>query len=367
MLIKNFRRRRQTYTLKMILSWTKKCLLKALSSIPKFHMLKAILQGLATYFPPTYKLGQSIVVRSTGGAISPLYCYSLWLRHLVMAHENELNTWPHVVAEVGPGDSLGVGLSALLSGAEKYWAFDVVEYADIKKNIEIFDHLVKLFKERRDIPDENEFPRAKPYLKSYKFPHQIMTKERLDKVLSNDRIESVRDAILRPGKELSNNIQIAYFVPWNKSTSVREESVDMIYSQAVLEHVDNLAYTYKALHRWLKVGGFMSHQIDFRCHGIAKEWNGHWAYSDFIWRLIRGKLPYLLNRQPHSVHINLLNELGFKIVCDVRITKAPRTEGALSIKRQNLALRFKNMSEEDFTTRGALIQSVKKLNALQTG
>lgn len=32
----------------------------------------------------------------------------------------------------------------------------------------------------------------------------------------------------------------------------------MIFSQAVLEHVDDLEHTYKTLYRWLKKGGIMS-------------------------------------------------------------------------------------------------------------
>jgi hypothetical protein len=86
----------------------------------------------------------------------------------------------------------------------------------------------------------------------------------------------------------------------------------MTYSQAVLEHVDELASTYQELYRWLKPGGFMSHEIDFRCHRTARKWNGHWAYSDSAWKLIRGVWPYLLSRQPHSTHIELLQGLALK-------------------------------------------------------
>jgi hypothetical protein len=60
----------------------------------------------------------------------------------------------------------------------------------------------------------------------------------------------------------------------------------MVFSQAVFEHVVDLRGTYEALRRWLKPGGVMSHQIDFKAHGTAKRWDGHWAYSDFIWKLL---------------------------------------------------------------------------------
>jgi hypothetical protein len=79
-----------------------------------------------------------------------------------MASNNGLNTYPKVVAELGPGDSLGIGLAALVSGAEKYFALDVVEYTNIERNLKIFDELVTLFKNKEDIPGEQEFPEVRP-------------------------------------------------------------------------------------------------------------------------------------------------------------------------------------------------------------
>lgn len=313
--------------------------------------IRPLLAGIATYIPGVY---ERLVSMGTGGTISARYCYSVWLRHLVMAHKNGLSTQPDAVAELGPGDSLGIGLAALISGADKYYAFDVVEYASNKRNIEIFDELVDLFKEKENIPGETEFPEVKPFLESYEFPKHILTDEHLNKALKQDRMEAIRKALSNLGGPNKNKIQISYVVPWNDSRIIREGSVDMIYSQAVLEHVENLSDTYGILYRWLKPGGFMSHQIDFRCHGTAKEWNGHWAYSDLVWKLIKGKRPYLLNRQPHSVHIDFLQGCGFKVVCDIKV------KNTIGIKRKNLSSRFKNLSDDDLTTSGAFIQSLKR-------
>jgi len=312
--------------------------------------IRNLLGGIASYIPALYKLFS----RGTGGTISARYCYSVWLRHLVMAYKNGLLTYPETIAELGPGDSLGIGLAALICGANKYYAFDVVEYASSKRNIEIFDELVDLFKKREKIPDETEFPRVRPLLESYKFPSNILTNERLDKTLKQDRIESIKNALQTLDSRDNNNIQISYFVPYYNSNIIEVESIDMIYSQAVLEHVDNLAYTYEALYRWLKPGGFMSNEIDFTCHGIAKEWNGHWAYSDIVWKLIKGKRSYLINRQPHSFHIDLLRKSGFKIIYD------SRTKNTSGIQRKHLASKFKNISDDDLVTNSAFIQAIKK-------
>lgn len=322
--------------------------IKTLLKVIAIHF--PVLTGIATYIPGLFKFAS----KGTGGTTSARYCYSVWLRHLTMAYKNGLSTQPDAIAELGPGDSLGIGLAALLSGANKYYAFDVVEHASNKGNIEIFDELVDLFKKREKIPDENEFPQVEPYLDHYEFPNHILTEERLIESLRPDRIESIRNALLNLDSMDENNIQISYFVPWYDPKVIKEESIDMIYSQAVLEHVDDLAYTYEVVYRWLKLGGFMSHEIDFRCHGTAKEWNGHWAYSDFVWRLVKGKRQYLLNRLPHSAHINLLQKFGFEVVCDMK------TKDTSGIERKVLASRFKNMIDDDLTTSTAFIQAVKK-------
>ena len=97
----------------------------------------------------------------------------------------------------------------------------------------------------------------------------------------------------------------------------------------------------------------MSHQIDFKCHGTADEWNGHWAYSDCLWRLIKGNRAYLLNREPLSTHIKHLETNGFKISCIIPV----RNNSGLN--RNRLDSRFRNLSDEDLTTSSAHIISVK--------
>jgi len=80
--------------------------------------LKQLIFGMATFVPGIYQLR----AKGTGGTDSARYCYSVWLRHLVMAKRNGLNPYPRIVAELGPGDSLGIGLAALISGCDKYFA-----------------------------------------------------------------------------------------------------------------------------------------------------------------------------------------------------------------------------------------------------
>jgi hypothetical protein len=308
--------------------------------------LRNVALGLASYVPGAFQL----LTEGTKGTDTARYCYSVWLRHLVMAYGNGLSRVPGTVAELGPGDSIGIGLAALISGADDYFALDVVNYANLQRNLDIFDELVKLFKTRAGIPGEEEFPDVKPYLSSYEFPGYVLSDEDMKAALDTKRLEGIRQSISTVNQQGSN---IRYIVPWFDSGNIKKESVDFIFSQAVLEHVDDLPGTYNALYSWLKSSGLMSHQIDFKCHRMAGEWNGHWTYSDFQWKLVRGARPYLINRAPHSEHVRLIGETGFEVTCDVTV-KSPS-----NIRRRKLAPHFKDLSEDDLTTSGAFIQATK--------
>ena len=127
---------------------------------------RSLIVGMATYIPGLRRM----TGRKTGGTISARYCYAVWLRHLSMLHRSALRTTFETVAELGPGDSLGIGLAALLSGAQRYLALDVVRYADSTRNLQIFEELLALFRDHAPIPDEAEFPLVRPLLPSYAFP-----------------------------------------------------------------------------------------------------------------------------------------------------------------------------------------------------
>ena len=99
-------------------------------------------------------------------------------------------------------------------------------------------------------------------------------------------------------KDIENRSGIFFEVsaPWMQSNVVQRHSVDWVFSHSVLEHVDDLAGTYYAIAKWLKLKGYATHLIDFYSHNLTHEWNGHWALSEAVWSVIRGKTPYLLNR-----------------------------------------------------------------------
>jgi SAM-dependent methyltransferase len=271
-----------------------------------------------------------------------------------MVHKNGLNTEFDTVAELGPGDSLGIGLAALLTGSRRYYAFDVVESANLSQNLSILDDLLRLFSRSSAIPHSGiRFSEVKPHLESYDFPNSILTQERLSDAQSPERLQAIREQLSGQPQSETSGLKIRYMVPWHDRYDLAPESVDLVYSQAVLEHVDRLEDSYQAMSRWLKPGGLMSHQIDFRSHGTAKHWNGHWAYPDAIWKLIRGKRPYLISRQPLSAHLDAMRGAGFEIIA---VQRFARNDG---LPREALARRFSELSEKDLETAGAFVQARK--------
>lgn len=315
-------------------------------------ILMRVARGLLTYIPPIERR----IVKFTKGTDSARYCYSVWLRHLAMARASGLPDHPRVVAELGPGDSLGIGVMALLVGASRYVGLDLVEYAHTERNLYILDEMVALLRNRAAIPDDSEFPEVKPYLPSYAFPAAMLTEARLSHCLSDARLSAIRRAVEHVGETMEaagEKIRIEYRAPWFDPAVIRRESIDMVYSQAVLEHVDDLATTYAALAAWLKPGGVASHQVGFVSHGITPEWNGHWTISDPVWKLIRGRRPYLLNREPASTHVRMLRDSGLEIVNEVRVHKPS------DISRARLASRFRSFTDDDLTTKAVFLQAVK--------
>ncbi|MDN7013863.1 class I SAM-dependent methyltransferase [Methanoculleus sp. FWC-SCC3] len=291
------------------------------------------------------KNGQKLV--GTGGSNSARYCYSVWMRHLVSLNQiYGMQQIPAVVAEIGPGDSLGTGFAALLSGSDKYYSLDTVSYCNTQKNIKIFDEIVELFQNKEDIPNEEEFPKINPKLNSYSFPDHLFSDSYLHTMLSDDRIAQIRQNIASVN---SSNGSVYYYAPWCDSSVVQEHSVDFLFSQAVLEHVDDLPLVYNSMKKWLKKDGTIVAIIDFKSHGTSVEWNGHWEYSDLVWKIIRGRAPYLINRSPLSHHLKCLNQTDFELI------HMHRVERYGGIQREKLAERFKNLTESDLSTSGVYL------------
>lgn len=307
---------------------------------------RRLFTGLATFVPGVRTLSE----RSTGGTVSPEYCFQIWLRHLMLAERVQLPTDPHVVAELGPGDSLGTGVAALLTGASTYIAVDLVEYAASTKNVEMVAAISDLLSRRAPVPGIDAL--GPDEVAESRFPSEILDDARVQKVLAPGRVNAIRAAVAQPGTE-HDGVSVSYTAGQGRTFEL-VDLADVVFSQAVLEHVDDLEQVYGASSAILRRGGFASHAIDFKSHHFARGWNGHWTFSDREWGMVRGRRRYAINREPLSTHLRLIEAAGLEIV------NVQRTLRESAIARRDLSARFRSISDEDLRTSSALVQAVKR-------
>jgi len=306
----------------------------------------SVIKGLASYVLPKSMIG----VTGTGGSNSAEYCYSVWLRHLYCLQEKGIiKTVDSIenVAELGPGDSLGIGICSLYTGAKKYYAFDVIKHSNIKHNKYINEEVGKLFEQKTDIPSGSISKNVKPVISNYKFPSSLLP---FDAGYYNERRGYIDKAL---DNQTDSPVHISYVVPWMKSNNLDVPQIDLVFSQAVMEHVIDIDFTYKQMYDWLKPGGIISHQIDFKAHEISKKWNEHWFISESLWKVLMHGRKYAINRLPLSAHIKAIEKAGFIIKNVVPFNQKNEFEGKKPLVP---GVAF---DEQDFCTSSALIQAVK--------
>jgi len=263
--------------------------------------IKPLLYGIYSFLP--FENYLRLKSKKSGGSDNADYCYSIWLRHVKKIQANTSNSCHFdSLLELGPGDSHGIGYCALLCGAKKYYAVDAVASYDKFHNLKIFNQLVVFFQKQIDPDKVITHNRVKPKISDLDFPKDIFSKSFLKKSLNPERLDEIRRNILNGHGDF---IEIIDY----KDISEKEISVELIISQAVMEHVENPDKIYKILSKFLSRSGLMTHIIDFKSHGVCKTKNGHFFISKFLWFLIRGKRDYLLNRYTPSKHKEIISQI----------------------------------------------------------
>ena len=307
---------------------------------------KLLIKSLLTLIPGVY----SMFSRKSSHAKDASYCYSVVLRHLTYLREKNGGVIPQKIVEIGPGGSLGTGVFVLLLGVDSYTAIDAKNHLGLTNHKDILHDLVDMLRRKEPIPSK-KFPNLSPSLDAYQFPEWLEDHLESQNLLSESRIQTLEKLLSdfeKNHEASSNGISIKYKATVDYSKIDPPRAIDWIFSQAVMEHVPAVEYVYKNCMKWLKPNGLMSHQIDYKSHGLAADWNGHWTYSNFIWKLINGNRTYLINRFPHSYHKSLLKKLGFNFLME----KSIKRDSNYALKDMNVDC---NLTEDDVTTSGSFI------------
>jgi hypothetical protein len=308
-------------------------------------------KGMLTWVPGLQK---AFLASSAGGGTgSASYCYGVWMKHLTLLHAAGMREVPRTVVELGPGNSLGTGIATLLSGAQRYVAIDAVPHMRAETNIFVMRELVQLFKLRAARPREG-FPPIDHLLDERLFPSHILDEKRLAASLEPARLDRLDDEIR--AIDLAYSDSMIQYSTWSDLRPVADGEADLLFSHVVMNQVDDLEDVYGRCGKWVKAGGWMSHQLDMTALGTADEWNGHRAYSDLAWKIIAGKRPYFVNREPLATHLELIRANGFDVVELIRGTRPG------GIARDELAPRWNGISDEDLATETAFIIARRRLH-----
>ena len=313
------------------------------------RQLKPVLKGALTWVPGVQRAFYD--TRAAGGTGEVQYCYGVWMKHLALLWRAGMRQIPAMVAEMGPGKSLGCGLAALLSGAERYAALDAVRHASAATTLPLLEPMTALFSNRAPRPPKG-WPDYDDMLDERLFPAQILTDERLSRSLAAPRLAELSEAV-RQLDEKKQHPRLRYGTWRDAANVVVAGEADLVFSHVVLSLVEDHDAFYQCCARWLKPGGWMSHHIDFTTMGVTNEWNGHLQYGEAVWRIIAGQRPFFVNRERLSHYLALMQKYGFEVKSVERFV---RQDG---IQRSALAPRWREISEDDLTCASAFIVAQK--------
>jgi SAM-dependent methyltransferase len=238
-----------------------------------------------------------------------------YVRSIFQAFDAVVGGWlGRRVLECGPGDSLGVGVLALAKGAASYCAIDrfPVSFEPCRESAIFRELLSSLAPEER---------------------------RRVEEVIAVDS----------GGARLAND-RFQYFnsIPLEEaSRRLGKQRFDVVFSNAVLEHVKDVASALRSMRELLAPGGIMAHDVDLRSHQNFERHELHFLeYSPAVWRAMTSNTG-----EPNRVRLpeyrRILEDLGFADV-DIRV-KSRFDPELLRRIRPRLAPPFRALSDDDLS------------------
>lgn len=254
--------------------------------------------------PLPYTRWRSIGIFQHGFMLDPEYALHVFMRHY--AQVQAYLPQRYSVLELGPGDSLATAAIAAAHGADKVWLVDVGPYASL------------------------DIAPYRPLLR---------------------RLECCTHlADCRTMAELLAVTNTMYLTEGLKSLkAIPDDSVDFVFSQAVLEHValDEFAETIHELARVQSSGGVSSHRIDLQdhlAHGLHSL-----RFSRSLWESdLFARSGFYTNRLRASQIVETFERAGFEVMA-----RQDDCWPALPLRRDQLHADFRALSEADLRVRGS--------------
>ena len=225
-------------------------------------------------------LFSSLVLRihpSQCGPSSISYALSLFRKYSTYLSGAALALGETTICEAGPGPSLGVSAMFALAGAKAVTAVDYELWASMDRTLAGLPDLAEaLLSNAHWSPDEAE-------------------------------------AILRRARE--GDVRLAYERQSLESLALPRDSVDFLFSHAVLEHVGDLTAAFRSMARVLSPKGVAVHRVDLRDHGFMAKRNP-WLmlqFPDWLWRACTDGAPGAITRNLFPDYVAAAQEAGLKV------------------------------------------------------
>ena len=282
---------------------------------------KILVKLILSRVPLHYSFWEKLDLFRHGKMDDPVYALQVFLKHFERMGGSDANAG-FVGLELGPGDSLASAVLAKVFGAKKCYLVDTGEYA--VRNVDAYRQFIK-------------------YLDSQGI-----------RMFGDGNCETIDDILEKyDGVYLTQGLESLRSVPSN--------NVDLVWSQAVLEHVRLAEFdeTLVELRRVLRPGGMASHRIDLKDHLTGALNNlrissGMWESN---WMADSG---FYTNRIRYSDMISRFEHAGFV----VEVLAVDRWE-SLPTPREKLSEEFQVLSDDDLSISGfdVILRPKKQIHA----
>lgn len=251
--------------------------------------------------PISNKIWRIFSLFEHGRMLDIKYAYKVFNSHF--KHFRKISDTPTIL-ELGPGDSLFSGIFSWNNGCRSI-LIDTDKFAEKALN----KYISQIYASSVDI-------------------------DKLSKLEADDWLSKIGCTYLTDGL---NSIKL-----------LPDESIDFIFSQAVMEHIFKEQYEsyVEEMYRVLKRGGVSSHRIDYKDH-LASSLN-NLRFSDNIWESnVFRNSGFYTNRLRASQTLNIFERAGFV----VSVIKTEKFDG-MPLDKADLDIQFRDLDETDLIISG---------------
>jgi SAM-dependent methyltransferase len=236
---------------------------------------------------------------------------------LKMLNEAKVDLENKTVVELGPGQTPDMLFAALIYGASMAIGIDVHTY--MKRRPLLLSTYEETIRWINEAVAGGQLPRTKTsdknfYAKQGYIPSELFA------------------LILYDGKHFP----------------LDDESVHVIWSRSVLEHVKDYENVIAEMKRVLRPGGCMCHIIDLRDHttfGNGKDWLRFLSHTESLWNMMASNRTSWSNRLRASEWERAFQSAGFHLL-NRNVDVLPFHK---DFRREKLVLPFRDFDEEDLT------------------